>query len=177
MVYLKGSSEPTTGLFLEVKKDSCIMPIWNTSFQSPNNETRPICLQPSVWPSIFPQKTFKREKLKLNHVNSWNHRLAIQSKGTLTENETGIFLVDFSQVEKHKPCLFGCWLLVCWLGPLPAYLWCPQLSGREELSLFWSFMSPVVRASIGGSWGLFLGEEGNLALPIESLEKDEECPK
>ena len=32
MLYLKGTSEPTTSsLFLHVKKDSCLLPIWNTS--------------------------------------------------------------------------------------------------------------------------------------------------
>ena len=86
----------TSSFFLHVKKDSCLMPVWNTSFQSPNHETRPHCLQPSVRRSISPLKrTFQRgtyNSTLLNiHVNSWNHSLAIQSKGILLRMKLGYF--------------------------------------------------------------------------------------
>ena len=86
----------TSSFFLHVKKASCLMPVWNTSFQSPNHETRPHCLQPSVRRSISPLKrTFQRgtyNSTLLNiHVNSWNHSLAIQSKGILLRMKLGYF--------------------------------------------------------------------------------------
>ena len=46
-------------LFLHVKKDSRLMPLWNTSFQSPKHETRHLCLQPSgktmIWVEDIPK--------------------------------------------------------------------------------------------------------------------------
>lgn len=47
--YLKRTSEPnTSSLFLHVRKDLFLMTVWNTSFQSPNYETRSLCLPPSA---------------------------------------------------------------------------------------------------------------------------------
>ena len=41
MVYFKGTSKPTNSrLFLDVKKDSCLMALRNTSSQSTNLETK-----------------------------------------------------------------------------------------------------------------------------------------
>ena len=156
MVYRKGTSDPTSSsIFPHVKKDSCLMPVWNISFQSPNHEIRPLYLQPSVRPSISPLKeTFKRGKLKLHtseYTCQWLKSHASHPKQrNFIDNEAGIFLVDFSQVDKHKPSFFGCGLSVWWLGLLLTILWCPELLGWEKVSLYLSCINPVVRGTSGG---------------------------
>lgn len=82
------------------------------------------------------------------HTHSWNHRLSIQSKRILTEIDTKIIQVEFSQVDKHKPWLFGFWLLVWLLRTPPACLLCPQFSGREGVSSSDSLWAPC--------WGIQL---------------------
>ena len=182
MVYLKGISEQTTSCFFPTcEKTRANCPFVKLNSRAQTTETCPTAFN-QVWgPRHHPWKRHSKggnynSSLLNIHIITWNHKIANQ-KRIFAKNEAGIFLVDISQMEIHKLCLFGCWLLLWWLGALPAGLWYPKLSGRKGVSLFWPSMSPVVRASIGLSWGFPLGWEGNLALPIKGLEKDEECPK
>ena len=76
IVYLKGTCVPTTSsLFLNVKKDTCLMAILNTSSQSAKHGSH--AHKPST----------NREALGVTadtllhvHVKSWNNMLAIQNK-------------------------------------------------------------------------------------------------
>ena len=69
-------------------------------------------------------------------------------------------LVYISQVDKGKPCLIGCWLVMRWLVPLPACLWCPKLSRNEGVSLFLSSVGPEGRATWAGLEVSLLDERG-----------------
>lgn len=119
MVYLKETSERnTSSLFLHVKKDSCLMLIWNNTFQSTNHETRPLCLLPSVRPLISHlEKHLKGgndKSMLLNiHVNGWNHMLAIYTK-EFTRMKLGYGWWIFLQFDKHKPFFFL--VAVCYCG-------------------------------------------------------------
>ena len=93
------------------------------------------------------------------HVNSRNHRLAIQRIGILQTMKLDIS-DGISQVDNHKPCFLGCWLLMWWLGPLPACLWCPQLTGSKGGSSLWSSVSPLLRVSSGQFEVYLLVERG-----------------
>ena len=82
------------------------------SFQSSNNDNRPLGLQRRTRPSISRLRKYwnggKDNSLLLNiRVNRRNHTLAIHSN-KFPENEAGIRLVVISQVDKYKSCLMGC---------------------------------------------------------------------
>ena len=147
------------------------MSVTNPTLQSPNHETRPLNIQTSVRPSIASLKeTFQKGKLQL-HASEYTFQYLRSQMGhpkqsNFTEKEAGICQVDFSQVNKHKPCLFGCCLLVCWLGPVPTCLWCPQFSGREGRSCFWTSINPVVRFSSVWSWGFPLVWEWTMSCQL-----------
>ena len=86
MVYLRAASEPTTSsLFLNVKKDSCLIAILNMSSQNTKTEHMPLCLQPSTKPQCHHRSRHSKggnyNSILLNvHVNSWKHMLDVKAK-------------------------------------------------------------------------------------------------
>lgn len=152
MVYHKGTCDPTN-IFLHMRKISCLMPIWNNTFQNRNQETRTSSFTQMRGPPYPPWRRHSKRgnpnsTLLSIHVNSWDHRLAMKSKGILPRMKQWYFW-SISQVDKNKPFLFGCCPLVCWLRPVTICLWFPQFSGRKARYLFWSSMYPLVRLSSG----------------------------
>ena len=65
MVYAKVTRKPTTSsIYIDVKKDTCLIPVCNTSIQIPNHDSRILWIQPIARPSISHVKnTFKSGKL------------------------------------------------------------------------------------------------------------------
>ena len=84
--------------------------------------------------------------------------------------------MGISQVDKNKSCLKGCWMEVGCLVPLLAV--CGVHSCQEfKESLLLSSVSPVVRAPLGQDLRFRSWTRGASGLPIEGLEKEEDCPK
>ena len=156
----------------------------NMSSQSTNTETIPLCHQPSMRPWVSPLKqTFQKGKLQLHsseytcqymktHDSLPNQR---HFKWEWNEYISGGFSTCW---EEQALSLFGDWLVVWGLGPVPLVcgIWnCNQ--GKESLpydpwwALWW------VLQVLQDSWDFPLVGEGPLALPIEGLGNDEECPK
>jgi len=96
------------GISLHMKKDSSLMPIWNTSFQSPQHETKTLCHQSMVRYSISPlKKTFIKGKLQL-HASEYtclylNSQASHPNQRNLIKNEARVFLVDFHRWISTSP--------------------------------------------------------------------------
>ena len=72
----------------------------------------------------------------------------------------GYFWRIFLRWISTSPVSLGSGSLLWWLGSLWACLWCPQLSGKEGVSLFWSYESPALRATRVGLDISLLKERG-----------------